>query len=93
MTLKDFAWLIEARPGDRSELLERLFGLDREADGDVGLAVEDLKQVTAEQAMELALGAPLGHQLDAPVAGIALGTGDVGFPHARNMRPGRFVGQ
>lgn len=68
-------------------LFERLFGLDGETNRDVGLAVEHLDQMTAQQAVELALGPPLGNQLNAAVAGIALGTADIRFPHAREYAP------
>jgi hypothetical protein len=45
------------RPLTRLGSFERLFGLDREAEGDFRRAVEDLKQMIAEQAAILALGA------------------------------------
>ena len=68
-------------------LFEGLFGLHREADGDVGLAVEHFQQMAAQQAMKLALGAPLRNQFDAAVAGMAFGTGQIRFFHGRYMLP------
>jgi hypothetical protein len=62
--------------------LKRLFGLDGEADGYVGFAVESLKQMIADQAMKLALTASLGNQFNATVAGIAFRTADIGLSHA-----------
>jgi hypothetical protein len=63
-------------------LFEGLFGLDREADGDLGCTIENLEDLIAKQAAELALGSRSGSQLDAAVAGVAFGTGDVGLSHA-----------
>jgi hypothetical protein len=64
------------------ELFEGLFGLNREADGDLGRTVENLKDLIAEQATELALGSWSGSQLNAAVAGVTFRTGDVGLSHA-----------
>jgi hypothetical protein len=63
-------------------LFEGLFGLNSEADGDLGRTVENLKDVIAEQATELALGSRSGSQLDAAVARVTFRTGDVGLSHA-----------
>jgi len=64
-------------------LVRTFFGLDREANSDFVGAIENLKQVAAGQATELAPSAGPRHQFDATVAGAALGTGDVGLPHGR----------
>ena len=60
-------------------LFEHLFWLNGEAGADVGLAIEDPKRLIAEQAAIRALGSWAGDQLDAAIAGIALGTGAVGY--------------
>jgi hypothetical protein len=62
-------------------LLEYLLGLYREADGYFGRAVENLKEVAADQTTELALYSLLGCQFDPGVTSIALGTGDIGLSH------------
>lgn len=67
--------------------LERLFGLDREAEGNLRRTVENLQDMIAEQAPVLALGAAYGIQFNAAVAGIAFGTGDVGPSHPGYMPP------
>jgi hypothetical protein len=67
--------------------LERLFGLDREAEGNFRRTVENLQDMIAEQAPVLALGAAYGIQFNAAVAGIAFGTGDVGPSHPGYMPP------
>jgi hypothetical protein len=67
--------------------LERLFGLDREAEGNLRRTVENLQDMIAEQAPVLALGAAYGIQFNAAVASIAFGTGDVGPSHPGYMPP------
>ena len=62
------------------------FGLNREADGYVSGAVEHLKNMVAQQTTEFAPGPLFGNQFKAAVAGMAVGTGDVGFLHRINMR-------
>jgi len=62
-------------------LFEGLFGLNREADGDLCRTVENLEDLIAKQAAELTLGSRAGSQLDAAVARAAFGTGDVGLYH------------
>jgi len=42
--------------------------------------------MVAQQATEFAPGPLFGNQFKAAVAGMAVGTGDVGFPHRINMR-------
>jgi hypothetical protein len=66
-------------------LLEYLLGLYREADGYFGRAVENLKEVAADQTTELALYSLLGCQFDPGVTSIALGTGDIGLSRFANM--------
>ena len=63
------------RPPTAAALLKCLFGLNREANGDFGRAVENLKQMVAKQAAILAPWSTYGNQFNAAVAGIAFGTG------------------
>jgi hypothetical protein len=65
-----------------SALLEYLFGLDRQTDGDFPWAVEYLKELIAEQAMVFTWGALASRQFNASVARMAFGTDDIGFLHA-----------
>jgi hypothetical protein len=58
-------------------LLEYLLGLDCEADGYFGRAVENLKEMAADEATELALGPRPGGQFNAAVARMTFGTSDV----------------
>jgi hypothetical protein len=67
-------------------LFECLLGLNREADGDLGRAVEYLENLVAEQAAELSLGPWPRGEFNPAVAGVALRTGDIGFFHFSNMR-------
>jgi hypothetical protein len=55
-----------------------LFGLDSEPKGNFGFPVEEM---VAEQATEFTLWPSYGNQLNAAVASIAFGTGDIGFLH------------
>ena len=64
--------------------LERLFGLNREANGYFGRAVEDLEQMVAKQATILAFWSPYGNEFNPAVTGIALGAGDIGLLHGRH---------
>ena len=66
---------------------ECLFGLDREAERNFRRPVENLKEMIAEQATELALGAANGIQFNAAVAGIAFWTDYVGPSHRAYMPP------
>jgi hypothetical protein len=59
--------------------LEGLLGLHREADGDLGRPIENLKHVIAQQAAEFAGGSRAAREFDAAIAGIAVGADDVGF--------------
>ena len=52
-------------------------------------AIECLKQMVARQAPELPESPGFRLQLDAPIAGLALGAGDIGLPHARQINTGR----
>ena len=72
---------------------ECLFGLDREAERNFRRPVENLKEMIAEQATELALGPGSGCQFDPAISGLAFGTGDVGFPHWPIMPCGLSVFQ
>ena len=65
-------------------LLECLFGLHRQADGDLGGAVENLEHMIAQQAAELAFGAVTARQFDPPIARAAIRADDVGFSHVKN---------
>jgi hypothetical protein len=63
-------------------------------------SVENLEQVVARQATELAPGAGSRHQFDAAVAGPTIGTGDIGLSHGREgntltmvVLPGRCAGR
>jgi hypothetical protein len=64
-----------------------LFGMDREADGYAGFAIENLKEMVAERATELALGPGLGGQFNAAVASLALWTDDIRLFHGRVELP------
>jgi hypothetical protein len=65
--------------------LERLFGLNREADGDFGRAVENLKQMVAKQATILAPWSTHGNQFNPAVTGIAFGAGNIGLLHGGSL--------
>ena len=60
--------------------------LDGEAHGHVSRAVENLKNLVADQTTEFALRPLFGNEFDPAVAGVAVGAGDVGLLHFRNMR-------
>jgi hypothetical protein len=79
-------------PPRREGSFEGLFGLNREADGHVGFAVEYLDDVIAQQAAELALGPLAGNQFDPSVPRVALRTAEVGLSHTQTMlrRPSLF---
>jgi len=72
-----------------SALLEYLIGLNRQADGDFPRAVEHLKDLIAEQTVELALGALPARQLNAPVTGVAFWADDIRLAHSQNMQWGK----
>jgi hypothetical protein len=72
------------------DALEGLFRLHREADGDFGRPVENLQHVIAEQTAKLAGGRLATGEFNAPIAGTAIRTDDVGFFHVANMRSCRF---
>ena len=76
------------------------FGLHCETERHFVRSVENLEQVVAHQATELAPGAGPRHQFDAAVAGPTIGTGDIGFSHGREnntlttvVLPGRCAGR
>jgi hypothetical protein len=58
-------------------------GLDREADGDFGRAVENLKDMITEQAMVLALGPFAGSHFNTAIASAAFRASDIGFDHEK----------
>jgi hypothetical protein len=60
-------------------------GLDGEAHGYVSRAVENLKNLVADQTTEFAPGPLFGNGFDPAVAGVAVGAGDVGLLHLPNM--------
>ena len=68
------------------DALEGLLGLHREAGGDFGRPIENFKHVIAQQAAELAGGSRAACELNAAIAGIAVGADDIGFFHVANMR-------
>jgi hypothetical protein len=70
-----------------SPLFKYLFGLDREPKGYYGFAVENLKDVVAEQAAEFTRWPAYGNQLNPAVASLAFGTGDIGLFHGRGKLP------
>jgi hypothetical protein len=53
-------------------------------------AVKNFEQVIAGQAAKLATFAGSGYQLDASIAGMALGAGDVGLSHGAKLSPRPF---
>jgi hypothetical protein len=61
-------------------------GLDREAHGYVSRAVENLKDLVADQTAEFAPGPLFGNEFNPAIAGVAFGADDVGLLHVRNMR-------
>jgi hypothetical protein len=66
-----------------------LFRLDREPDGYLGGSVKYLKQVIAQQAVELAFGSRAADELNSAIASATFGTDDFGPSHQRNMRKRR----
>ena len=64
------------------------FRLHREADCNIARTIEHFDDVIAKQTTELAARAAARGQLNAAITGIAVGTCDVGFLHALNMRSG-----
>src|SRR6516162_10233217 len=62
-------------------LFEGLFGLHGEAKRNVGRAIKHFKDLIAKQAAKLASGSAARDQLDAPITGVAVRAGDVGFFH------------
>ena len=60
--------------------------LDRKADEYFKGPVENLEDVIAGQTTILALSPLNGGYFDAAISSAALGTNDIGFPHARSMR-------
>jgi hypothetical protein len=60
-------------------------GLDGEAHGYLSRAVENLKNLVAEQTPEFAPGPLFGDEFDPAVAGVAVGADDVGLLHPPNM--------
>ena len=66
---------------------------DRETDEHFEGAVENLKDVIAGQTTIFAIGPLAGGYDDAEIAGSALRTDNIGFPHRLVMRPGSVVFQ
>jgi hypothetical protein len=62
------------------------YGLDGEAHGYVSRAVENLKDLVANQTTEFAPGPLFGNEFNPAVAGVAFGAGDVGLLHVLDMR-------
>ena len=63
--------------------------LYRKADRDLGRTVEHLQHVIAQQTAELASGPCAARKFDAPIAGTAIRTNDIGFFHEANTRSSR----
>jgi hypothetical protein len=61
------------------------YGLDGEAHGYVSRAVEDLKDLVADETTEFAPAPLFGDEFDPAVAVVAFGAGDVGLLHFPNM--------
>jgi hypothetical protein len=57
--------------------------LDSQTDCNVNATVENLKDMIAKQATELAPGSFFGNQFDTPVASFTLGANEVGLSHVR----------
>ena len=73
-------------------LFEGLLGLHRQAEGNVGGAIEHFKDLIAEQTAILASGSTARGQLDAPITGVAAGTSNVGFFHRPDIcREGEWL--
>jgi hypothetical protein len=68
-------------------VVHRPSGHDGEAKGDLARAVEKLKQMIADPAAKLAPLSGASRKLDPAITGMALGTGDVGLSHGRNVAP------
>jgi hypothetical protein len=64
---------------------EGFFRLNRQADRNIARTIERLKELIAEQAAELAFGTGPGRQFDAAIAGMAVGTANVGLIHFESM--------
>jgi hypothetical protein len=64
-----------------TDSLEYLFGLDREADGYFGCAVENFKNMIAVQAAIFTCRRLSGIYFNPAIASTALRTGDIGFLH------------
>ena len=64
-------------------ITEKLTGLDRETDRNLGATVHNLKDMVANQTAELASGSLLGNQLNPAIAGVTLRTDEVGLSHVR----------
>jgi len=62
-------------------VIRDLHGLHSEAQRDVFLAVENLKQVIADPAAKFAFASRFGDQFDPPIACAAFGTGHVRLDH------------
>ncbi len=64
--------------------VEYLFGLDRETDRNLGATVENLKDMTTKQTVELATDSLLGNQFDTAITSVTRGTSEVRLSHVRN---------
>ena len=73
-----------------SGLLEGLFRLHRQADGDFACAIKDLEHLIAQQAAELAFAAVAARQFDPSIAGAAIRADDIRFLHGADMGSARF---
>jgi len=86
--------LVQKLRADRVPFVSLLvfrFGLSR-LWGNIARTIERLKELVAEQAAELAFGTGPGRQFDAAIAGMAVGTANVGLIHFESMprRPTAF---
>jgi hypothetical protein len=66
--------------------LEHLDRLDRQANGYLGLSIEHLKDVLADQALKLARIPPTAGYLDTPIASSTFRTCDVALDHRVELR-------
>jgi hypothetical protein len=65
-------------------ITEKLTGLYRETDRNLGATVENLMDMITNQTAELAFDPLLGNQFELAVSSLALGTSEVGLSHVQN---------
>lgn len=67
------------------------FRLHREADRNLGRPVEHLEDVIAQQTTKFAGGSLAAGEFNAPIAGTAIRTDDIGLFHVANVRCASWV--